>query len=344
MPLTVKRRVQVTGGSTYIVSLPKEWAKLLEVNKGDEVTLELGSDGLIKIRPPRTLRRPQQRQVEITLSDGYSDAVFLMEVLSSYLAGYDTIGITFKDGQSELAERVANQVKSKAIGLELLDESDGHLVLRIVVDPTSISPQSALDNMIKVVKGMIDDVEDVLKGLKGKDVLEAVVRRDDLVDKLYLYIFKQLNLALQGALEPRALGMSGLAEAIGIYSEVKSLERIADQVVSIAQWLIEYQGRVSDSLGKLFSDVNEEVKRVIKLTGDIRPEAIRDSYEALHKFSSRIYSEYVKARSTGCANECYPLFDGMRRIVAQAVDLLEALMGLYMIRGASFAGADLATL
>ncbi len=34
-----KRRVQLTGGSTYIVSLPIKWVRELGLNKGDEVLL-----------------------------------------------------------------------------------------------------------------------------------------------------------------------------------------------------------------------------------------------------------------------------------------------------------------
>ena len=39
------RKLQVTGGSTIIVSLPKEWVKSNDLKKGDVVSLEeLASD------------------------------------------------------------------------------------------------------------------------------------------------------------------------------------------------------------------------------------------------------------------------------------------------------------
>ncbi|MEB3773468.1 MAG: AbrB/MazE/SpoVT family DNA-binding domain-containing protein, partial [Desulfurococcales archaeon] len=35
------RRVQVTGGGTYIISIPKEWVKMAGLSKGAEVSVEI---------------------------------------------------------------------------------------------------------------------------------------------------------------------------------------------------------------------------------------------------------------------------------------------------------------
>ena len=334
VPMSVRRRVQLTGGSTYIVSIPKEWARLLNIDKGDEVLLELTPTGAIKLTSTKAARiQRSQRSVEIRVSDGISYSAFLMEVLSSYLAGYDTIRISFDPSLAPMAERIASEVKSKAIGLELLEESDDHLTLRIVVDPMSISPQMAIENIVKVVKSMFDDLEDVLGGQKDKAILEAVVRRDDIVDKLYLYIFKQLNLALQNVVEPAELGMQSLAEAINIYGIVKSLERIADQAVQIAQWLLGFNGRVDDELRSFFAEIKGEVERVVRLALSRQQplEQILRSYDSLHRAQTRLAELQAKERRE-CAGECYPLIDGMRRILAQSIDLLESLTGLHMVR------------
>ena len=39
------RKVQVTGGSTYIISLPKSWAESSKIQKGDSLTLWPRDDG-----------------------------------------------------------------------------------------------------------------------------------------------------------------------------------------------------------------------------------------------------------------------------------------------------------
>jgi len=137
MPLLVKRRVQVTGGSTYIISIPKEWAKLLNIDKGSEVVLELSKEGWIRITSAATGRRGQSA-IDIELNDGLSEAALLMQIIAAYLAGYDVIRVRFSPLLSEVAERVVSQVRSKVLGLELLEESGEQMTLRNVVDLTSI--------------------------------------------------------------------------------------------------------------------------------------------------------------------------------------------------------------
>ncbi|NAZ32531.1 MAG: AbrB/MazE/SpoVT family DNA-binding domain-containing protein [Acidilobus sp.] len=330
MPLLVKRRVQVTGGSTYIISIPKEWAKLLNINKGSEVVLELSKEGWIRITSAATGRRGQ-RAIDIELNDGLSEAAFLMQIIAAYLAGYDVIRVRFSPSLSEVAERVVSQVRSKVLGLELLEESGEQMTLRNVVDLTSMSVESVIDDLVRVVGNMIKEVVDVVSGLKGPEVLEGVTRRDDIVDKLYLYIFKQLNLALQGLMSPGELGMKGLAEVIGLYTMVKSLERIADQVVSIAQGLSLSLGEMNPELRDLFKEVSESVGRVLGLVRSRNRAAILTSYEELHSLAVKL-TNYTKARSAACEGACYLVMDGLKRIVAQGIDLLEALMGLEFLK------------
>jgi len=330
MPLLVKRRVQVTGGSTYIISIPKEWAKLLNIDKGSEVVLELSKEGWIRITSAATGRRGQSA-IDIELNDGLSEAALLMQIIAAYLAGYDVIRVRFSPSLSEVAERVVSQVRSKVLGLELLEESGEQMTLRNVVDLTSMSVESVIDDLVRVVGSMIKEVVDVVSGLKGPEVLEGVTRRDDIVDKLYLYIFKQLNLALQGLMSPGELGMKGLAEVIGLYTMVKSLERIADQVVSIAQGLSLSLGEMNPELRDLFKEVSESVGRVLGLVRSRNRAAILTSYEELHSLAVKL-TNYTKARSAACEGACYLVMDGLKRIVAQGIDLLEALMGLEFLK------------
>jgi phosphate uptake regulator len=45
------RKVQRLGPSTLAMTLPAEWAKENEVNKGDEVSLRMGGKGTLTVLP-----------------------------------------------------------------------------------------------------------------------------------------------------------------------------------------------------------------------------------------------------------------------------------------------------
>ena len=46
------RKVQFTGGSTYIISLPKRWISENQVKKGSFIKLRTEEGGLLTIVPP----------------------------------------------------------------------------------------------------------------------------------------------------------------------------------------------------------------------------------------------------------------------------------------------------
>ena len=49
------RKVQFTGGSTYIISLPKKWIFQNQIRKGSFIKLREEEGGLLTIVPPGTI-------------------------------------------------------------------------------------------------------------------------------------------------------------------------------------------------------------------------------------------------------------------------------------------------
>ena len=49
--MTDIRRIQITGGSSYMITLPKEWAESSGLKKNDPVTLMPQADGSLAIFP-----------------------------------------------------------------------------------------------------------------------------------------------------------------------------------------------------------------------------------------------------------------------------------------------------
>src|SRR2546428_6803394 len=55
------RKLQLTGGSTYVVSLPKHWVVDAGLKAGDTVFIETEPEGSVSIRP-RPAEKPQLRR------------------------------------------------------------------------------------------------------------------------------------------------------------------------------------------------------------------------------------------------------------------------------------------
>lgn len=119
-----KRRLQLTGRSTYIVSLPKEWVETWRLGRGSEVTLEVMPDGSLKIAPA-ALERPARRDRRvIDLRGKKLDLSFVIKsVIASYLAGYDEVLLLFGDSSVDAVSRIRSIVESNILGFNVLEEA-----------------------------------------------------------------------------------------------------------------------------------------------------------------------------------------------------------------------------
>jgi phosphate uptake regulator len=57
------RRIQLTGTSTYIVSLPKKWVEKSKLNKGDPVQIIEQDDSTLTLRPRESAAKKNQKQL-----------------------------------------------------------------------------------------------------------------------------------------------------------------------------------------------------------------------------------------------------------------------------------------
>ena len=88
-------------------------------------------------------------------------------------------------------------------------------------------------------------LEDVIEGLKRgiRDILAEVDERDDVVDKFYMFISRQLVSVLAGYRSPSEMGLDNLADASIIMTAAKHLERAGDHASMIASTAIELLDR-----------------------------------------------------------------------------------------------------
>lgn len=333
----VVRRVQLIGRSTYVVSLPKNWAKRVGLDRGAPVTILLEADGSLRIVPPKMLdsKRPECRML---VHEGMSEGTMIRELMSRYLFGYKVIRIEIPSDAKKLRELVKRVISRKMIGVELLEDSDRCIVLQVLVNVEELPVNSVIQRMGQVAAGMIDDS---MEGLFTRNLalLEDVVARDDFIDKLYLYLLRQLNAGVRGFVGIEEIGLKSLEEIIEYAVVGKSIERSADHAQKIAanaKTLVETEVSISA--------LEEELELMTKLAKEIFQNSIRcfmnrdrgralemlDEYppklaEVEHKFIERILEEPCDARRHMVVRL---IADSLRRICDYSMDILEAAIDL----------------
>ena len=222
------RKLQVSGHSTYILSLPKEWIKKNEVNKGDNIRLRLQPDGTIILSPAQNELKAKEAKLTVTED---SDKLF-RKFIGLYLAGYKTIKLRFEGDDGGKAKKSVKRIIEKFSGLEIVSESNETMTVQDLFDSSLFTPDKAIRRMTLLTISMLNDA--ILSfETKDNNLAQDVISRDDNVDWLGWLITRQYNLILQDIALSEKLGISQ-QKGLGYLLIAKSLERIADHTSKIA--------------------------------------------------------------------------------------------------------------
>jgi phosphate uptake regulator len=232
------RRLQVTGGSTYIVSLPKNWVTKNQLGKGSSLLISEEDDGSLSVSSQSRLTRevtPDEALIKVSPND--NPHTIVRKAVSAYLVGYNMIHINSKDHQ-QMNSRQRNTAKDFArrllVGTEIVTDTPTELILQVLLSYPQLSIQSALRRMCIITSSMHRDAMTALKGIDSQ-LARSVVATDDEVDRFNLYVIRQLKTAVQNPRIIKEIGLRNARDCLGYRLVTKSVERTADHAASIAE-------------------------------------------------------------------------------------------------------------
>lgn len=234
------RKVQKTGGSSFIISLPKEWINKHGIIARDTVGVLSQPDGNLLITPYMSSEKIVKEKVFDI--DEINDSDFLFRLLiGAYIMGYTIIEIrSGKKFKSDMRDTIID-FSNITVGTEIIEESDNKIIIKDLVDPTEMPFEKTIRRMYVNANTMH---EDALKALKtgDKKLAEKVIELDDEIDKLNWLIERQAHIVLRDIILCQKLNIT-LEDASNYKFISRFLERIGDHAVKIAKnvMLIDYQ-------------------------------------------------------------------------------------------------------
>lgn len=327
------RRVQVTGGSTYIVSLPKSWAESIGLKPGDYVQVIPQPDSSLLIVPRR--EREGSLEASISATPESSPEEVARMLIAYYLAGYEAIRINFSGRVDEFKAYLKSIMRTKLIGLELVEESTAHMVVRCLLGYVDFPITDALNRMYAMTLSMC---RDALKALRERDasLVNDVIQRDDEVDRLYLFCVRQLKAAVENALLMREVGLKSARECLGYRLIIKSIERIADHAARIAsQAALPKSGEV----GRVMDQISKMAEQVLKIYEGAMQSLFRSNVKQANTVIveagelARREKEIVKLifesrLNTETATGLRLVLESLRRIAEYSADIAEIVINL----------------
>jgi len=328
------RKVQVTGGNSFVVSLPKTWVNDVGLRASDPVAVLVQPDSSLLIVPRRDIRTPSRSEAVLEASQGLDKDFLLRHFISYYLAGYDTIRITL--GRSDGAQRgfIREGIRRKLVGVEIIEESSGGILTQCLSGYVDLPLKKALERMAIIAGGMLTDSVAVLQA-GGKGLATEVVERDDEVDRFYHFLLRQLNIAVRDRSVIQEIGLTSTRDCLGYRLVVKSVERVADHAAGIALQAEELQNlpepavkRITDMTAMAKKVFDSSITALLRLDGKTAEEAIARTKDVVQT-EGKLASEVLAPRMSGSQVAALKLMlESIRRTAEYGSDIAEVAIDL----------------
>jgi phosphate uptake regulator len=334
------RLVQVTGKSTYIVSLPKKWIDQVGLKRGEAVTIVQQNDKSLLVVPKSV--KPPEKPVEETIatSSRENPNSLIRRIVSLYLIGYNTIKILTNEERiaPDQREMVKEFVRKKLVGTEIIADSRREMTLQILLSYPQLSVNDALRRMYVIASSMHRDAMTALVE-KNDNLAKEVIQTDDEVDRFNFYIIRQLKAAVGDERIVREIGLTNPRDCLGYRLIAKSIERIADHAVSIARNILRINSPLDESMCKGFREFStfaitgfdDAVKSLFTKDYPLADDVI-ERKRKIETMEREETAEILAAElDAGSISSLRLIVDSIRRTIEYASDIAEVVLNLTIL-------------
>ncbi|MFB6198110.1 MAG: AbrB/MazE/SpoVT family DNA-binding domain-containing protein, partial [Halobacteriaceae archaeon] len=195
-----ERKVQMTGGSTFTVSIPKDWARENDIDAGDKIIFH--RDGAELLLTPPSDENVSEGTLDISNLDGER---LTRAVMTMYVSGFDVLSLEAERITADQRRRIREATQG-LVGLEVLEETSNRVVIQDLLDSSELSVHSAVRRMRLIALSMLEDAVTALKQ-NDDDISQDVQGRDDDVDRLWYVVSRIFRASLRSPEAAQEVGM-----------------------------------------------------------------------------------------------------------------------------------------
>ncbi len=231
------RKIQLIAGTTYSISLPKEWVLKNKLRESNEIVIYEKGDGNLVLSPKESQKKtPNEISLEV---EGYKDNIDQI-LFALYYIGIENITLySKKDFPKELKTKVRKTLTHMS-GTEISYEDQQKIVIKVLLDRSKV-------NVLQVLYRISIIVEITLQGLTEGLNIEEIRINENEIDRLYHLMTKIITLAL---IDSTVLETSGIGNVSLIPSSLlisKKLEHIGDNASYLGEYLYDNSSLMEDT-------------------------------------------------------------------------------------------------
>jgi phosphate uptake regulator len=331
-----QRKLQVTGGSTFILSLPKYWATRNDLKRGSSMILREEEDGTLSISPTTFGKKEKKDEVYIKTNPNDNPDAIMRTAIAAYLNGYNIIHIRAQ-GQKVLSIKTRNHLKNFArnylVGTEIVTDTPNELTLQVLLNYPELTIHNALSRMSIIASSMQKEALTALNNLDHQNA-KAIIETDREVNRFGLYVVRLLKLAVSNPRIVKDIGLNTQRECIGYRLIAKSVERTADHATKMAENTIHLKEAVNTILLEKISQLSvlanvmfENAMEALFKHDFNLAESVIEKLEQAHKHEKEAILLTHNVKLEEIVN-IRLLIESVRRIAEYASDISEVVLNM----------------
>jgi len=234
-----QRKIMSLGRSSLVISLPKHWIKLTELERGDFVTLNIQKDNSLIVFPGIRKER-ENREITLKVDPSENKDLLTRKIIACYLNGYFGITLVSTDIFTSAQQRAVRNIVGM-LYMRILESDARRIFIQIFIDESKAPIETTIRRMHVVTNSMY---QDALQSLRNQDVeLARVVHGlDNDVDNLAFFLLRLLRGAILNPELALKLGLEPI-DCLDYQTLIHRIEYVADHAVTIAKNVIMSSGR-----------------------------------------------------------------------------------------------------
>ena len=318
--LDERRRIQKVGYNSLAISIPKQYAKEMNLTKGDSLLIREESDGTLRLIPTTKAREAARATLRADQAGG--EQMLRKLIVGAYALGYDTIEVVGREPLDHATVDSVLAMVKRLRGMEIVESDERRIIVQSFIDPTKFPVDSLVKRLQILVSRSLEHVTDSLD-LRQTGGLNEVSRIQEEVDELYWLILRQLLVALNRRELASEIGIESPLHASGDRVSAKTLDEIGGIIKDIAEELARLRGlgmkadpKVTASIRRLALKSGEAFNTTVEslLTPDIKLiSRSLDLVEETMALEREVTDELLRAGEFGYARVLVSYFGQLAR-------------------------------
>jgi phosphate uptake regulator len=294
----MKRKVQQLGSSTLAVTVPAEWARHHEIEKGDTVVIQQDENGGSLLIVPE---QPTTDDAEVTIDAEQLDSEGLERaIVTQYVLGRQLVRIDANEQLTPAQYESIQNAERRLMGLGIVEQAQSEVTVRCSVAPGDFKLPTLLNRLSRTESTMrTEAVHAVLDG--DADLARGVRTRYRQNNKLFYLFLRLIFATYRNPQLNTAVGLETGFPLIGYRSVAQDISLMAGVANEIASLVVDDELPTTDEeTNMLLEDLLEALDEAVEttITAVTEPdytttEAARDGFSLVDKRVTAV-NEYLK--------------------------------------------------